>query len=466
MLTRIEIDGFNTFEEFAVDFGAFTVIVGPNACGKSNLFDAIQLLSSLASHDLATAVKRSRGEPWELFRRGSDGSPGDRMSFAVDLLLDPQTRDPWGNVVETKHSRVRYEIAIARRRDERGIDRLYVDQEKARPILKGEDTWKPGGRSPSAGFRDAYIRFSGRRQPWLETSVEKQTDPPKELRSFQIRQDGHQGRKRPAVAAEATVLSSIGSAEFPHLYAIAQELRSWRFLQLDPVAMRSPSPIIAPDRLESNGANLATVLARIRAETREDHRPGGDLADIAADLTALIGGQVDLEVTEDRESRTYRITMGLRGRDPFSSRVVSDGTLRSLALLTALHDPQYRGLICLEEPENGVHPAVIRPLFERIRDLLSDPAQEAVESMEPLSQMIVNSHSPVVVSQVLNKGEALFADMTKRIDSQSRRVSLRTRMRPVKPEVQSGFSFVNNGRGSVSAGEVRDYLSTVDQGGV
>lgn len=61
MLTRLEIDGFKTFENLQVDLTPFTAIVGNNAAGKSNLFDAIQLLSSLAVRDVAEAVKEMRG---------------------------------------------------------------------------------------------------------------------------------------------------------------------------------------------------------------------------------------------------------------------------------------------------------------------------------------------------------------------------------------------------------------------
>ena len=83
MLTRIEIDGFKTFEGFSLDLLPFVVILGPNASGKSNLFDAIRMLSKLADSDLRSAVQAMRGEPIELFRRKSTGEHGTKMSFAV-----------------------------------------------------------------------------------------------------------------------------------------------------------------------------------------------------------------------------------------------------------------------------------------------------------------------------------------------------------------------------------------------
>ena len=453
MLTRIEIDGFKTFEGFHLDLRPFVVILGPNASGKSNLFDAIRLLSRLADADLRTAVKEMRGEPTELFRRKPDGDYGTRMSFAVEVLLEPEVRDPWGALFKVKHSRVRYEVEIERRRDERGIERLVVTREQALPILRKDDRWK---QKRSRVFNSAFIK-SSRQNPWLTTEVAEESV------SFKISQDGHQGRTRPAEAAEATVLSSIGSVEFPHLYALRAEMRSWRFLQLDPAALRDPSPIFAAEELEPDGKNLATVLARIQAETATRERPKGALADIAADLAALIPGVVGLSVGEDQERRNYRIDVELRDGPPFSARVISDGTLRVLALLTILHDPRHRSLVCFEEPENGVHPLRLKTLIQRARELVTDAAGEDVDPLEPLTQLLVNSHSPVVLSSLnLGEGEAMFADTVSAVGGHlgaeaNGRTVRRTRIRPILLDEPLFVQPENE----VTRLEVINYLSSV-----
>jgi predicted ATPase len=456
VLTRIEIDDFKTFSKFTVDVGPFLVILGANASGKSNLFDAIRLLSRLAATDLRTAVKGLRGEPHELFRRNARGEAATRMAFAVEVLLDPEVRDPWGSTVRINHSRVRYEVEIERRKDPRGIERLIVTREEAKPIFAREDAW-PGPRSLSSEFRSAYMRY-GRRSPWLVTATENGR------RSFEIHQDGSAGRTRSAEAAEATVLSSITSAEFPHLYALREELRSWKFLQLDPVALRRPSLTTAPDALEPDGSNLATVLARIQAETKSDTRPKGALADIAADLAALIPGIVDVSVEEDLKNREYRIDLLMRDEPAFSSRVVSDGTLRVLGLLTLLHDPTYGGLVCFEEPENGVHPIRLKAMIERLRELVSDLNSKDLgdQNNSPrLTQMLLNSHSPVVLS-ALHEGESMFADIVTEIDPEARDVNRKTRIRPVRSRVQGELDPDRNAK-AVTAVEVQQYLSSVSR---
>ena len=62
MITRIEIDGFKTFQDFSLDLAPLQVIVGANGAGKSNLFDALMLLSRLADSDLHSAFQGMRGE--------------------------------------------------------------------------------------------------------------------------------------------------------------------------------------------------------------------------------------------------------------------------------------------------------------------------------------------------------------------------------------------------------------------
>lgn len=452
MLTRIEIDGFKTFEGFGLDLGPMQVILGPNASGKSNLFDAIRLLSQLAGTDLLTAVKGLRGEPVELFRVQADGSRSTRMAFAVELLLAPEVRDPWGDTVKISHSRVRYEVEIELRQVSLGLERLVVVKEAALPILPERDLWSPG-RELSPKFQQTFLKY-GHSEPWL-TTVEAD-----DKRRFQILPDAQAGRAHSALSAEATVLSSITSAEFPHLYAIREEMRSWRVLQLDPSELRRPSLTTAALSLTPDGANLATVLARIQAETATESQPKGAIADIAADLTSLIPGVVDLNISFDKKNKEYQIEIGYRDGILFSSSVVSDGTLRVLALLTLLHDPKHRGLVCFEEPENGVHPFRLKTLIQRLREGVTDPASEELDETEPFFQMLLNSHSPVVLS-CLEDGEAMFADMVSVVNREVGFVSRKTRIRPV--ETQKRQRTASSEPEYLSRFEVERYLHSVDR---
>ena len=107
MITKIEIDGFKSFVGFQMEFSPLTVIAGVNASGKSNLFDALHLLSNLSTMDLRSAFssKSLRGESSELFTKIDDESSVSRMHFVVEMLVPRHIRDNWGGMAEVKTPR-------------------------------------------------------------------------------------------------------------------------------------------------------------------------------------------------------------------------------------------------------------------------------------------------------------------------------------------------------------------------
>lgn len=464
MLTRIEIDGFKSFEQFSVDLMPFVAILGTNAAGKSNLFDAIQLLANLATQDVAEALKGLRGETTELFRRTPD-QRCQQMSFAAEVLVDPTVRDPWGTEVELSHTRMRYEVTLELREVRPGVPRVLVSRETLRPIMSRDDEWARRSR-PAKWFRSTHLRYN-RRVPWLTTEQREAASV------FSIHQDGKAGRERPASAAEATVLYSVTNAEFPHLFALREEMRNWRLLQLDPALLRRPVAATAPDTLSPDGSNLAAVLTRIKAETSTQDRPLGSLADIAVELAALIPGVVAIDAELDRARSEYRVNLTMRDGLPYSSRVVSDGTLRVLALLTLMHDPRHRGLVCFEEPENGVHPARLKGLVQRLKAMVTQPRElEESRAPQPLSQLLMNSHSPVVLSALVSaeghgKGDpVLFADSADVVDPVARVARRRTRLRPVENAPQDTLPVEMPGAvAHVSRFEVARLLETASAEG-
>jgi predicted ATPase len=447
MLTRIEIDGFKTFRNFSVDLLPFQVILGPNAVGKSNLFDALHLLSRLAEVDLYKAFQGLRGEPSEMFSISSDGETVDEMRFALEVLMDRVVRDPWGVEVNLTNSRIRYELTLARRSTSNGVERLFVTRESAQRIAGQADGWvKPASKR----FREAYVRRT-RRGPLLDTTTKDGQ------RAFEIYQDGRAGRKRPADAAESTNLSSITTAEFPHLFALREELRSWRFLQLNPEALRRPASTLSTNRLTHDGSNLAAVLARIQKETKAKHRPRGVVSDIETTLSHLVPGVRFLEIVEDEKRNEYRIDITMQDGSTFPSRVLSDGTLRILALVVLMHDPTERGLVCFEEPENGVHPFRLGQMVETLRALATDLDDENADSEEPLRQVLLNSHSPVVLRS-LPDSQVLFAGVVTQMDPENSPASIRcTRLRPVQ---RQGELLDATSRERVTRDEVNAYLET------
>ena len=99
---------------------------------------------------------------------------------------------------------------------------------------------------------------------------------------------------------------------------------------------------------------------------------------------------------------------------PHPARALSDGTLRFLALAVLDMDPDTQGVLCLEEPENGIHPTRIPAILELLHDIAGDTS-EPIGPDNPLRQVIVNTHSPSVPQQVPHDS-VLFVNALEAID--------------------------------------------------
>jgi hypothetical protein len=99
--------------------------------------------------------------------------------------------------------------------------------------------------------------------------------------------------------------------------------------------------------------------------------------------------------------RHATLTLEVEGKDgtSYPARSLSDGTLRFLALTVMELDPAACGVICLEEPENGIHPERIPAMLQLLQDIAIDPYLP-IDQGNPLRQVIVNTHSPSVVLEV------------------------------------------------------------------
>jgi hypothetical protein len=117
------------------------------------------------------------------------------------------------------------------------------------------------------------------------------------------------------------------------------------------------------------------------------------------------------EVAVDRDERRELLTLMVTGADStrHPARALSDGTLRFLALAVLLQDPEARGVICLEEPENGIHPERIPAMLRLLQDIVTD-VEAPLGDDNPLRQIIINTHSPAVVTQVPDES-LLFAEL-------------------------------------------------------
>ncbi len=458
MISYIKIDGFKSFHNFEMEFAPLTVIAGLNASGKSNLFDALSLLSRLAFTDLKTAFNEQRGNPSELFTLYGDEYASE-MEFVVEMLVNGKVKDNWGGKVTLKYTRLRYELKIKRVENELGLDDLVVDHEYLATIKHQQDEWIKNK------IKNQFIENWRPKVPKGKRGIPYiLTEHVNGIPRIVVPQDGNPGGNKktfPAAYARQTVLSSINSVDFPHVFAAKQEMQSWNFLQLNPNDLREPTkhePGIR-DTITPSGKNLAAALYRIYKNDEYS------LVEISRKLNNFLPHFIEVQITDDKANLQYIISLKSEDDKIFSSRVLSEGTLRLLALCVLNFDEKHTGLICFEEPENGIHPYRIKAMAELLKDLSADFSNTETT----LRQLIVNTHSPILVGELVrwhddaNVSVGLSHLKTTITEVKGKRIKLKTT--DIKFATGTGNQLrldLDNALSDITYYEIKKYLETAD----
>jgi len=235
-------------------------------------------------------------------------------------------------------------------------------------------------------------------------------------------------------------------------------MQSWRLLQLEPSALREPDRFDVTPGLGVNGAHLpATVYYLTRFQRARDAQGvnGNRIYDeIAARLSELIDDVNEVRIDRDEIRQLLTLEVKDRRGTTLPARSLSDGTLRFLALSVISLDPQAQGVICLEEPENGIHPERIPAMLRLLQDIAVD-VDMPVSADNPLRQIIINTHSPAVVSQVPDDS-LLVAELKEVVQGENRFKAARFSWLPetwrqdAQPDVRP-----------VSRGKLLSYLNPV-----
>ena len=462
MLTRLKVSGFKNLVDVDVRFGPFTCIAGANGVGKSNLFDAIRFLSALADRPLIDAALSVRDEGGRtadvrsIFQRVGD-QYDDQMSFEAEMIVPREGVDDLGQQARASITFLRYAVTLAYRVDDslRPSGSLELLKEELAHIKLG-DAYRhllfPHGATT---WRKSAVRGERRVPYFISTEGE---GPNRVIKQHQ--DGGSSGRplSRSAANLPRTVLSVANAAESPTALLARREMQSWRLLQLEPSSLRSPDEFTAPTRLDVDGSHLAATLYHL-ARHGDDGQPGPETAarvygQVANRLAELIDDVYNVWVDRDEKRELLTLQVTDRGGTSYPARALSDGTLRFLALAILDLEPESHGLLCLEEPENGIHPERIPAMLRLLQDIATD-VDAPIGPDNPLRQVIINTHSPPVVSQVPDDS-LLVAELRETVREGKRFKRVCFSSLPGTWRQSAG-----NGAGVVSRGKLLSYLNPV-----
>lgn len=327
------------------------VLIGPNGSGKSNLIEAVSLLQS-APKALAVPVRETGGiRDW--LWKGGRGHP----EATVEAVLDnPSGNMPLRHTLAFTDSAGRFELVDEAIENERPYDGqagpyFYYRYEDGHPVLNVVPA------EPHNGDGNRQRRGLKREEVDSEQSILSQRKDPDQY---------------PEITYLADVLGKI------RIY------REWSFGRYTPARLPQKADM-RNDYLLEDYSNLGLVLNRLRQN-----------APVKKRLLELLGnlyeGVEDFDV--NIQSGYVQVNFQESGRHIPAMRL-SDGTLRFLCLLTILLDPAPPPLVCIEEPELGLHP-----------DLMPTMAELLIDASERM-QLIVTTHSADLVDEFTSNPEVV-----------------------------------------------------------
>ena len=334
------------------------VLIGPNGSGKSNLIEAIDLLRSSPSKLTSPMRGPGGGGVTEWIWKGAPSSKA-HLGAVID---NPAGSQPLRHGIEFTQTAARFELA-----DE------FIEN-----------------ATPFPGYDDAlfFYRFQDGHPVLM------------------VRDSGKRKLQREDVALDESILSQRKDPDqYPALaylgnvYSMCRLYREWSFGRSS--VFRSPQSADLPsDRLEEDFSNLGLFLNHLRGIPKAKNTIMDHLARFYEGLddfdVRIKGGTVEVFLTE----RDFIIP---------ASRL-SDGTLRYLCLLAILCDPDPPPLICIEEPELGLHP----DMLPNVADLLADASER--------TQIVVTTHSDILVDAMTDRPEAVVVVEKHEGQTQARRL--------------------------------------------
>ena len=341
MITEIAIEGFKSLEKVDLKLGKLNLFVGANASGKSNFLDALRVLQGVGYGFSIDEIfngkpKSAVTEVWDGIRGGiararfvgpAETQSDEPVAFRVRL------RAPKGSHVFS------YEIRVSTDRGAIASEGLKMDSRTLFEITPESSEWS----------------------------------------DYAVLAENRHKTGRPAVHVLDFVLA-LEKAEERELEACVKLLSNMQRLSPSPEYLRTYGQVLRADRIGESGENFASLVKAIL-------RSPDDRAAYTSWLQQLLG-------TEAEKVKILTGAVGEplfaleRGGIEFAAPVLSDGTLRFAALVSAFFQPDMPDIITIEEIENGIHPSRIRLLLELLKS----------QSSEDGPQVFATTHSPVVLA--------------------------------------------------------------------
>ena len=371
----IEALRYRSLLHVSQSLGPFQVLAGPNACGKSTFLDVPAFLGDVLNSDLDTAIRGN--EPLGIPLRAPDGKhltwqrEGDTFELAVEMAV-PESLRPVGNG-RNGTATCRYEVAI---------------NVAESPKFSTESLWlKPANQSNSKTSK--RTSFPSKSNPPLHIVHPSQAKAPRgwkkvisggdELKQVTYRSEMTQSRTFYKIETTKSALANLpeDTERFPVAIWFRDALKGIVRITLSSQAMRLPSPPAKAKELLPDGSNLPHVVHALERDHSDRHRLW------LRHIREFLPNVKNVTTREREEDRQRYLVLSYDNGFEVPSWLISDGTLRLLALTILAYLPSLSGTYLIEKPENGIHPHEIENVIQSLSSVYD-------------AQVLLTTHSPLI----------------------------------------------------------------------
>lgn len=340
-IEKIRIKNFKVYQDTEIrDLPNMCVFLGANGAGKSTLFEVFGFLSDALKSNVKTALNK-RGGYKEVYSRNGTG----------DIEIEIKFRNP--DIDGKKQPLITYELSVCL-----GETNMPVVSKEVLSYRRGQYGKPYKFLEFAKGKGNAIINeseFESAKQKFEEKREEQTLDSP-------------------------DILAIKGLGQFQKFNAISsfrRLLENWYVSNFQIQAAQNIEDTGLSEHLSTSGDNLAQVTKFIYENYPETFRK------ILDKMKERVPGIDKVEATETIDGRIVLQFSDGSFKDPFISRFVSDGTIKMFAYLVLLNDPKPHPLLCIEEPENYLHPELLVELAEEFRDYANRGGQVFISSHSP-----------------------------------------------------------------------------------